>query len=105
MMSFEVEELDLDGFRLRFRAPLTLPLQLDESEQLLCIENEDWGLNVFADNREQLWQELREQMEMLWLEYAREDDDQLSAPALALKNRLLAGIEEIAISTEAARVS
>jgi len=105
LSAFEVEAFEFDHFQLRFRTPLTLALSLDESEQLLCIENEDWGLNVFADSREQLWQELREQMEMLWLEYAREDDDQLSAPALALKQRLLAGIEETMVSTEAARVS
>lgn len=97
---FEIEEFEFDNFRLRFRAPLTLSLQLDESEQLLCIEDEDWSLNVFAPSREQLWEELREQMEMLWTEYAREADVNLSAPALALKQRLLAGMEETSRTEE-----
>ena len=92
---FELQEVDLENSRLRFRQPLVLVPLLDESGQMLVIENADWELCVFAPTREQLWEELREQIAMLWREYAQEEDDVLSPPALDFKQHLLRHIEEI----------
>lgn len=95
LSSFEVENLDFESFSLRFRIPQSLPITLDESQQLLQITNDELGIHVFAEQREQLWEELREQIAMLWTEYAKEKDELLSKPALDLKRRLLLAIEEV----------
>lgn len=97
---FELQEVDLENSRLRFREPLVLKPFLDGSSQLLVIENEDWELSVFAPTREQLWEELREQIAMLWREYAQEDDDVLSPPALTFKRYLLRHIEELPLGDD-----
>jgi hypothetical protein len=72
-----------------------LPVLIDD-EQFLCLEHAPWSLDVFATTLAQLLAELKEQMLMLWLEYAREQDEALSEPAYRVKQQLLADWEEIA---------
>jgi hypothetical protein len=68
---------------------------LSESEQLICLEYPDWDLDVFAVTRLELFDELKEQILMLWTEYAKEGDPVLSEPARALKGRLLRDFQEV----------
>ncbi len=92
-----IEELDLSPFVVTdFVAgiPLAEPLRLDpvlsEDQQLIRLQNELLDIDVFAPTRGELLNELRSQLDMLWVEYAQEHDDALSAPAQSLKRRLLA---------------
>ena len=96
-----IEELDLspmflsvvplgDGRTVRLKERLQLPIVLSESEQLLSIEYEPLQVDVFAATRDQLWEELLEQVAMLWVEYAEADEEELSPPARELRRRLLA---------------
>lgn len=99
----EIMELDLSPFRLtvftlaagalNLRETLLLQPYLSEDEQLLCLEHEPWDLLVYAQTRQELSQELRAHMAMLWSEYAMEDDIALDGPALALKQRLLSDLK------------
>ena len=50
---------------------------------------------MFAPTRQELAAEVREQIAMLWTEYALEDDAALSKPALRLKAALLRDFEEV----------
>jgi hypothetical protein len=91
-----IEELDLSPFVIVEFAngiPLAEPLRLDpilsEDQQLIRLQNDTLDIDVFAHTRGELLVELRSQLEMLWVEYAQEHDDALSAPAQALKRRLL----------------
>ncbi len=92
---FFLEEVPLDGGVLRFRDPLTLQPQTTESRQLMFIEDEALGINTHATTRDDLLEEVYEQVRMLWLEYAKEADDVLSPPALELKRNLLERVEEM----------
>jgi len=91
-----IEELDLSPFVVTEffdGVPLTVPLRLDpvlsEDHQLLRLLDENLDIDVFAATRSELLNELRGQLALLWQEYAQEQDAALSAPAQALKHRLL----------------
>lgn len=93
---FIITEVPVESRRLKAVAPISLQPFLSESEQLLCLQHEALGLDVFAPTRHELFDELKEQVAMLWTEYAQEADDSLSPPALRLKQALLAQFTEVA---------
>jgi hypothetical protein len=71
-----------------FNPPLAVDPVLDDSEQLLVIENDELNIHVFGNTREQLESELLEQLEFLWAEYVQENDDALTDDAIALRQAL-----------------
>ena len=81
---------------LRVTPALLLEPSLDDSKQLLCVENQELDMMIFAPTREALLVELHEHLAMLWQEYAQARDDDLDAPALHLKQALLARMTEAA---------
>jgi hypothetical protein len=92
-----IEELDLSPFVVTEIVPgvplasaLRLAPYLSEDQQSIQLADEALDIDVFAPTRSELLGELRGQLEMLWHEYALEDDAALSPPAQALKRRLLA---------------
>jgi len=92
---FVLGEIPGAGFQLKPRHPLQLQPVLSDSQQLICIEHSEWGLDVFAPTRSQLFEELKEQLLVLWIEYGREEDSELSPPALQVKRQLQADWEEV----------
>lgn len=90
---FEISQFEIYDEIFQFKQATSLDITLDESEQLLVIEDEAISLNVFAQTREELWEDLKEQIWILWHEYALGDDDELSPFALKLKERLLSFVE------------
>lgn len=96
---FVLSEIEWRTFRLKPTNPISLLPVLTDDEQFLCLEHAPWSLDVFATNRAELLAELKEQMLMLWQEYAREQDDVLSEPAQQVKQQLLADWEETAHGT------
>ena len=93
---FVLSEIEGRTFRLKPRNPMSLLPVLTDDEQFLCLEHAPWSLDVFATTRAELLAELKEQMLMLWQEYACEQDEVLSEPAQRVKQQLLADWEEIA---------
>ena len=81
---------------LRVAPALLLEPTLDDSQQLLCVENQELDMMIFAPTREALLVELHEHLAMLWQEYAQARDDDLDAPARHLKQALLARMTEVA---------
>lgn len=105
-----INDLDLSPFRvslipygsksLRFRQQLTLQPASNESFQLLSLQHDDLGIDVYAPTRDGLLNELHDQIVMLWDEYALADYGTLSPKAAALKKTLLANIEEVGHATK-----
>ena len=83
------------GVTLKATNTLSLEPALDETKQLLCIQQAELGIDVFAPTRETLLAELQEQIWMLWKEYAQAKDDELDTPARALKGSLRARFNEV----------
>jgi hypothetical protein len=91
MMTFEYAT-----YRLRFRQPFELIPTLDETQQLMCLVDAALGIDVFASTREELVTLLQEELDVLWRNYAREDDDNALTPgAQRLKAALAEAIEEV----------
>jgi len=90
----ELKEIALKDRILRFRSPLILIPESDETKQLLCVKETNLGIDLCAETHDELYELLLQEIEVLWFEYALEQDDRLNSGALKLKNRLLAHIDE-----------
>ena len=104
----DIRELDLSPFYLkefhfeertiRFRSPLKLQPELDESQQLICLEYLELGIDVYAFTREELVELLESEIEFLWRMYALADDERLTLKAAELKHNLLNTLEEVVLA-------
>ena len=92
----EVDIIICDDRKLHMKEHLTLKPVLDDSEQLYTVEYPELGISAFAYTRQELTEEIEDDICYLWEEYALANDDELSDDALTLKNRLLSAIEEVA---------
>lgn len=92
---FYLKSIHYSGRTFTFTKPLELTPDLDETQQLYCLEYNKLGIDVYAYTRDQLDLELREQIAFLWDSYAMADDEELTAAAQQLKNDLLAAIKEV----------
>lgn len=101
LSSLEIDTIEHGLLKLKASQTINLPLTLDDTQQLLCIEHDGLGLDVFAPTRERLITELNEQIAMLWAEYALASDDELDNVARALKQALLATFSEVPDATQA----
>lgn len=93
---FHVAEVQLTDFVLRLREPLVLAPELDESQQLMCLTVPSLGVDVCAFTRDELDEALVVELDVLWRNYAKADDDELSPVALEMKRALLGRMEEVA---------
>ena len=92
---FYLLSVEHSGRVFDFTTPLELTPDLDETQQLYCLDYPALGINVYAYTRDQLDIELREQIAFLWDSYAMADDVELTESALQLKRNLLASLKEV----------
>lgn len=90
-----VDRIRFNHLDLRLKESLALVPTMDETSQFLCVTKDDLGIDVFARTREELVDELKQQIAMLWEEYARANDDDLDIEAIKLKKDLLAMFSEV----------
>lgn len=92
----EVNEVEFDGVRLRFKETVRLQPRLNpDNPQFVSIEDPTLGLDVFAGTVSELLDEVAEDVVVLWRHYALAPDAELAPKALRLKRHLLAVLEEI----------
>jgi hypothetical protein len=91
-MTFDLVEHD--GRSLRLDPPLTIVPTLDDSEQLYVISDDELDLHLFAETREQLAEELAEQLIFSWDAHVTEDPsrptESTQRPRDTLRERLRA---------------
>ena len=92
---FYLQTIEYSCRNFAFIKPLELAPSFDETQQLYYLEYADLGIDVFAYTRDQLDQELREQIVFLWDSYALADDAELTETATQLKINLLNRLKEI----------
>lgn len=91
------DRVQYNGRALVLHPPLTLTPRLDqEPGQLYVATDERLGVHVFAQTREQLAEELAEQLLFLWDAYALEDPSRLTESARRLRDELRRRVEEAA---------
>lgn len=73
--------------------PVVFAVTLDESVQYHCIEGGEFAIDLMASTREELEHDLVQELDMLWRQYAFEQDDTLTEGARKLKQALLGAFE------------
>lgn len=91
----EVVGFETRGRRVRALRPISIVPTLDETAQFHCIAFADFGIDLIASTREELERDLSEELDMLWRQYALEQDDALTDGARVLKRALLDAFEEL----------
>lgn len=90
-----VTDFEVGGARLIIDPPLALPVTLDrDSHQLFVVEERAVGLHAFAVLREDLLEEVVDQLAFLWRAYATAPPEALAPDAVALRERILLRIRE-----------
>ena len=91
----EIDEILVNNKLLKFNSLQIFIPKLDETQQLLCIQDDNLGIDVCAEAHDDLYELLLQEIEILWFEYALENDDSLTNSALDLKKKLLTLITEV----------
>jgi len=79
-----LSQVSCGDFLLRLHQPLRLLPQLTESRQLMYIEQDDLGIDVYGITREALLEDLYEQIALIWKEYVEIPPGELTGKAAAL---------------------
>lgn len=91
----EVITFETCGRQIHARRPISIVPTLDETAQFYCISFSDFGIDIIESTREELERDLYEELDMLWRQYALEQDDTLTDGARILKHALLDAFEEL----------
>lgn len=85
-----IDQFEHDGRTILVDPPIQITPSLDpETQQWFTASAPDFNIEAAGRTREELFDDVVEQLRFLWQEYACEDDDKLSQDAIALKHRLL----------------
>jgi len=87
-----VTEFTVDGVKRTLKEPLILIPQLTEDRKFMFLENNDWGIDVAAETREDLMRELSEEFEFLWKHCVEKPDEKLGIAFLKWKKTILSAI-------------
>lgn len=92
----QVSRLEVDGHVLRTRIPLILQVVQEEEadQQWLTIGTNALGLQTVAATRGQLVDAVRDELRLLWSEFAEEEEQHLTPSGIELKHSLLRTFEE-----------
>ena len=71
-----------------------LMLESENAENLLCLTHKELKLSACGKSWGECDRIIRDQLALIWGEYAMAPDKELSADAIVLKNKLLAMVEE-----------
>lgn len=76
----------------KFKKPLLL--EGEKVEGRLCLTHKELNLSACEKSWGECVDTIREELTILWEEYVLAPDDELTADAIALKNKLLEMVEE-----------
>ena len=79
--------------RFRFKVPLMLEDEVVEGGR--CLTHKGLSLSACGATWSECDKIIREELATLWEEYALASDDELTAGAITLKNKLLGMVEEV----------
>ena len=94
LSEFILESFSLGDTEIEFKEPLVLLPTLTESSQFITLQDEHIGIDVIAQTRAELVEELHADLKMLW-EYSQMPNDRLGKVFRARKEHFLAAIKEV----------
>lgn len=90
-----VAEILPDFLHLNDTSLHLIKVELDETQRFYCAELEDLNLFACGLSRGHLKEQLRENLEVCWDEFVREDGSDLSQDARDLRDKLLSSFKEV----------
>jgi len=90
----------VDNLRVKPRRPRLVEPRLDETSQLFLLQDDEIGIDLVAETRAALEEDLAALLPHLWRSYAHAPEVQLARDARLLKARLLAAFEEMPNAAE-----
>ena len=90
---FIISEVKEKNKIFRLKKPLFLTPFLNEEGTFLCLVDETLGIDIYGQDREDLYRELCEHLEFLWRVYAQGDESRMTDKAIALRKNLRDAIE------------
>ena len=91
----ELDKFVWSGRSFTFSYPLILEPKIDESSQLITATDPSIGLLTFAENREDLIEEIKEQLAFMWDAYVMSQEEDLAPDALRLREKLKQLMSEV----------
>jgi len=89
-----IEEFCYNKINFKFRkGKYSFPILFDHTSHYYVINDDFLNVHVFAITKKDLAEELKEQIYVLWQEYALEKDSVLTEEAINIKKHLLENIE------------
>ncbi len=88
-------DFEVSGKRMRKRRNASAVVKTGMENCLFTAIAESIGLDAFAESQTALTAEVKEQLAVLWREYALADDNELTASARRIKRNLLSVFEEV----------
>ena len=88
-------DFEVSGKRMRKRHNASVAVKTGLENGLFKAIAESIGLDAFAESQVALTAEVKEQLAVLWREYALADDKELTASARRIKRNLLSVFEEV----------
>lgn len=89
-----LKEISWKSKKLILKHPLVLEPFWDDTQQLLIVEKPLINLYAYAYTREQLLEEINEQILFMWHEYVKSDESKLAPDAIKLKKELIKFFQE-----------
>jgi hypothetical protein len=93
--SIKLQEFVWLGRTFTLKYPLILEPKIDESSQLLTVTDQTIGLLIFAENRTDLIEEIKEQLAFMWDAYVMSQEEELAPDALRLRKKLEQFMSEV----------
>jgi hypothetical protein len=94
LSDFILQNIQYDKTKLIFQQPLTMTPNLTESHQFMTLQNFELGIDVIAQTRNELWEELLTDIKIQWEHCAKLPNEKLSKEFIKQKNNLLKLIKE-----------
>lgn len=88
-------DFEVSGKRMRKRRNASVAVQTGFENGLFTVSAESIGLDAFAESQTALSAEVKEQLAVLWREYALAADKELTVSARRIKRNLLSVFEEV----------
>jgi hypothetical protein len=93
MVKMGIVSFSVGSRTYKFKEPLMLESENIEGE--LCLTHKELSLSACGTSWGECDKIIREELAMLWEEYAMAPDDELTAGAIVFKNKLLGMVEEL----------
>ena len=91
-MKIKIASFTVETKTVKFKTPLMLKARA--AGLVRCLTHEELNLSACEQSWSECVDSIREELAMLWDDYVLAPADELSADAIALKNKLLGMVEE-----------